>query len=238
MKVTLTEKPQKVTIIEGFPGIGFVATIAIEYLTNHLKFRTIGKMWCPELAPIAIVHGKRIIQPIEILYNDKLNLVVMEALAGVSGFEWEVADSILELYKKLNAKEIISIEGIGIQEETEEPGTFYYSNDEIRGRMLQQIGCSPVKEGVILGVSGALLVKLSKEIKSSFVFAGTHSNLPDNKAAAKIVEVLDKYLNLNIDYKPLLKKAGEMEEKIRDILAQSKQAMELKKVKDSTEYIG
>src|SRR3989344_1542210 len=234
MKVTLTEKPQKVTIIEGFPGVGFVSTIAVEFLTDHMKFRQIGKMWCPELAPIAIVHGKRILQPIEILYNDKYNLVVLEAFAGVAGFEWEVVDAILELYKKLNAKELISIEGIGTESDIEEPNAFYYSNDEVRGRILQQIGCSPVKEGVILGVSGALLVKLNKDIRTSFIFAETHSELPDNRSAAKIVEVLNKYLRLDVDYAPLLKRAGEMEEKIKDLITQTKQAIDLKKQKDVT----
>lgn len=238
MKVTLSEKPQQVTIVEGFPGVGFVSTIAVEYLTDHLKFKSIGKMWCPEVAPIAIVHGKRIIQPIEILYNEKYNLVLLEALTGVAGFEWEVVDAIIELYKKLNAKEIISIEGIAAPVEKEESGAYFYSNDEIRARMLQQIGCEPIKEGIILGVSGALLVKLQKEIKASFIFAETYSNLPDNKAAAKIIEVLDKYLGLDVDYKPLLKRAGEIEEKIKSILERSKQALELKKQKETTPYIG
>ncbi|HIH13911.1 MAG TPA: proteasome assembly chaperone family protein [Nanoarchaeota archaeon] len=239
MKVILNEKPQKVTIIEGFPGVGFVSTIAIEFLTDHMKFRSIGKMWCPELAPIAIVHGKRIIQPIEILYNEKFNLVVLEALAGVNGFEWEVADAILELYKKLNAKELISIEGIATVSEKEEPDTYSFSNDEVRLKMLQQAcNCQPIKEGVIMGVSGALLVKLSKDIRASFIFSETHSKMPDNKAAAKIIEALDKYLNLDVDYKPLLRRAGDMEEKIRGLLEKSKQAVDLKRTKDTTPYIG
>ena len=36
MKLILTKKPKKVTIVEGFPGFGLVATIACEFLLDHL----------------------------------------------------------------------------------------------------------------------------------------------------------------------------------------------------------
>lgn len=240
MKIELTEKPQKVTIIEGFPGFGFVSTIAIEYLVDHLKLKQIGRIWSPALAPMAIVHGKRVIQPIDILYNEKYNLVILEAIAGVSNIEWEVADAILFLYKKLNAKEIVSIEGIGSPEsEKEEPDAYFFSNDEARGKMLQSSGAFPLKDGIVLGVSGALLDKLDKEIKVSFIFAEAQGKLPDNRAAAKIIQVLDKYIGLDIDYAPLLKRAAEIEDQLKGLLEQARQATDMQKQKsDTTQYIG
>ncbi len=240
MKIELVEKPQKVTIIDGFPGFGFVSTIASEYLIDHLKTRPIGRIWGPELAPMAIVHGKRVIPPIDILYDDKHHLVILEAIAGINGMEWDIASAMIFLYKKLNAKEIISIEGIGTDEENEEANAYYFTTDDTKSKMFQQVGVSPLKEGIILGASGALLTKLSKEIKATFLFAETHSKLPDNKAAAKIIEILDKYLGLDVDYKPLLQRAGEIEEKIKDLLTQAKEASEMQKAKgsDTTPYIG
>ncbi|MBI2041077.1 MAG: proteasome assembly chaperone family protein [DPANN group archaeon] len=240
MKIELNEKPQKATIIEGFPGFGFVSTIAIEYLVDHLKLKQIGRIWSPELAPMAIVHGKRVIQPIDILYNEKYNLVILEAIAGVSNIEWEVADAIIFLYKKLNAKEIISIEGIGSPEsEKDESDAYFFSNDDARGKMLQSAGAFPLKDGIILGVSGALLDKLDKEIKASFIFAEAQGKLPDNRAAAKIIQVLDKYIGLDIDYAPLLKRAAEIEDKLKGLLEQARQAVEMQKQKgETTQYIG
>ncbi len=239
MKIELNEKPQKVVLVEGFPGFGFVSTIAVEYLVDHLKLKQIGRIWSSELAPMAIIHGKRIIQPIDILYNEKLNLVILEAIAGVSGLEWEVADAILFLYKKLNAKEVIAIEGVGSPDsEKEEPDAYYYSNDEARAKMLQSSGAFPMKDGIVLGVSGALLDKLDKDIRASFIFAETQSKLPDNRAAAKIIQVLDKYLGLDIDYAPLLKRATEIEEKIKGLLEQARTATDMQKQKgDATQYI-
>jgi predicted ATP-grasp superfamily ATP-dependent carboligase len=42
--------------------------------------------------------------------------------------------------------------------------------------------------------------------------------MPDNKAAARLVESVDKYLKLQLDTEPLLNKAKEMEVKLKDLM--------------------
>jgi predicted ATP-grasp superfamily ATP-dependent carboligase len=44
MNLDLKEEPKNPTIIEGFPGFGFVSTIATEFLIKHLKAKKIGKI--------------------------------------------------------------------------------------------------------------------------------------------------------------------------------------------------
>ena len=77
-----------------------------------------------------------------------------------------------------------------------------------------------------MGVTGAVLLRIEK-IPISCLFAETHSNLPDSKAAAKIVEALDKYLGMDLDYKPLLEQAQKFEEKLKTILKKSQEAQEI-----------
>lgn len=239
LELKLKIKPKNPVIIEGFPGFGFVATIAVEYLLDHLKMHSIGTMWSPRLAPMAFVHNKRVVQPLEIFHNDKYNIIVLEAVAGVQGMEWEVADALLELYKKVNAKEIISIEGVGSPIERKEPMAYYYANKADKKKKFEALKLGPIKDGIIFGVAGALMLRAPKDINSSFIFAETASNLPDSKAAAKIVQVLDDYLNLKIDYKPLLKKAAGFEENIKGLVEKARTAAMIKKDKEQVlPYIG
>lgn len=238
MKIELFEKPKNPIIIEGFPGYGFVATIATEYLLDHLKFKPIGRITSSELPPMAVIHDKRVIQPLEIFYNKEHNLVLLQALAGVAGMEWDVAEVLISLYKKLNAKELISIEGIGSPLQREEPEAYYHTNIPGKSKVLEKINLNPLTEGIVLGVSGALMLRLPKDIKTTFIFAETYSKLPDSRAAAKIIEMLDKYLNLKIDYKPLIKKAAEFEEKLKKLLEQTQQAIKEKKKKEIAPYVG
>ena len=240
LQLQMKKKPKKSpVIIEGFPGFGFVATIAVEYLMDHLKMHSVGRLWSPRLSPIAFIHGKRLVQPLEVFHNDRHNLIVLEAVTGVSGMEWEVADTLVDMYKKLGAKELISIEGIGSQVERREPKAFYWTNNEASKKALEAIGLEPVKEGIIFGVSGALMLKVPEDIKATCIFAETHSDLPDSRAASVIIKALDKYLRLDIDYKPLLKKAEEFEDSLKGLMEQAKQAGQTKAAKEQEQpYIG
>jgi uncharacterized protein len=93
-----------------------------------------------------------------------------------------------------------------------------------------------LKEGIVMGVTAALLMRL-KTSPISCIFAESSSGLPDSRAAAKVIEVLDKYLGLKVDYHPLLKKAEEFEDKLKGILDKSKKAGEVKAKKDLA-YLG
>ena len=92
-----------------------------------------------------------------------------------------------------------------------------------------------MKEGIVLGVTGALLLK--QDINTSCIFVETHSKLPDSRGAAKLVEVLDSYLNLKVDYKPLLEKAKKFEEKLKGLMEKTKKANEEKDRKELN-YLG
>lgn len=230
MELVLDQKPQNVTIIEGFPGFGFVGTISVEFLIEHLGAKKIGKITCSDVMPVAAVHNSQLIEPFSIYYSKKKNLVLLHAITNVQGLEWQLSEKVIELYKKLKAKKIISLEGIGSTSVTE-PKVFYYTNRDNK----EKVQAETLKEGIIMGVSGALLLKA--EVPLSCFFAETHSSLPDSRAAAKIIEVLDSYLGLNVDYKPLLKKAAEFEEKLKDIVDKSKVASDQKEKKE-LDYFG
>jgi len=234
MKIQLREKPAgKPVIIEGFPGFGFVSTIAVEYLVDALEMKSIGRIWSHELSPVAIIHQKDILQPMEIYYSKKYNLVVLETLANVQGLEWDIADAVMYIYKKLNAREIVSIEGIAAPEGATGGDNVYYFTSGPSAKKLEAIGLKQLKEGIVFGVTGALMIKSENApVNTTYLFGETHSQLPDSKAAARIVEVLDQYLKLNIDVGPLMKKAAQFEQKLAGLIEQSKKATKLKEEKD------
>jgi uncharacterized protein len=234
MEIVLSKKPKNPIIVEGFPGLGLIATISTEFLIKHLNAKPIGHIWSKELMPIAAVHESKIIQPLEIYYAEKENLIIVHALSDVRGLEWEIAKTLLELYKMLGAKEIITVEGI--LSKTETNNVYFFSNKPKKRKKLESIELLPLKEGIIMGVTAGLLLK-EKGIDMTGIFIETHTSLPDSKSAAKVVEVLDNYLDLNVDVKPLLEAAEQFEQKLKTILEQSKQAKSHKKRRE-LDYLG
>lgn len=234
MQIKLTKKPKNCTLIEGFPGFGLVGTIASEFLLEHLDTEQIGKIIFDEMPAMVAIHEGKLVEPLGIFYNKKYNLVLLHAVTASAGMEWKLSQMVMELSKQLNVKEIICMEGVGSSQTTKTSRVFFYSNKN--KDKFKKIGVEPLKEGIIIGVTGAVLVR-AENIAVSAVFAETHTNLPDSKAAAKVIEVLDKYLGLNVDYKPLFQQAEKFEEKLKGLLTESQKAQEISE-KKKLSYMG
>lgn len=235
MEIELNEKPKKgAVMIEGFPGFGLVSTIATEFLIDHLGAKQIGKMRSNKITPIIALHKGTVIEPLGIFYSAKANIVIVRSISPIKDMEWEATDALIKLAKDIQAKEIISIEGVGSDGKLPEPEAFYYSNDASKEKKFKSLGLKKLDEGVILGVTAALL---AIKPETTCIFSEAYSNMPDSRAAARVIEVIDGYLGLNVDYKPLLKKAASFEGKIKNILVKGVEATAQQKEKHES-YFG
>lgn len=234
MEIVLNKKPKSPTIIEGFPGLGLIATISTEFLIKHLNAKPIGHIWAKELMPVAAVHDNKIIQPLEIYYAAKHNIVIIHALSDVRGLEWDISESLKKIYTMLKAKEIITIEGILSKAATN--NVYFYASNQSKKKMLESLSLMPLKEGIIMGVTAGLVLK-PKSMNMTGIFVETQSKLPDSKSAAKVVQVLDSYLGLKVDYKPLLAAAEQFEAKLKTLLQQTKKTHNHKKARE-LDYLG
>ena len=135
----------------------------------------------------------------------------------------------------LKAKEIISLEGVssptmGLNKELQ---SYVYSTSQ--NKKLEKLGVQSLKEGVVVGVSGALLLK--DKLPLTCIFSETKTGMPDSRAAANVIKVIDQYLGLKVDYKPLMKKADEFESKLKGLVTQAKEATD-QKTKKELDYFG
>ncbi|HLC81849.1 MAG TPA: PAC2 family protein [Candidatus Nanoarchaeia archaeon] len=235
MKLLLTKKPRNVTIVEGFPGFGLIGTIATEFLMEHLETEKIGIVEMDEVPAMIAIHQSKVIEPLSIHYNKLHNLVLVHAINIGKDLGWKLAEIVTELAELLQAKEIISLEGVG-SPDGDDSRVFYYSTSNgVIAKKLQGIA-NPLNEGIIVGVTGALL---AKQVKTPLValFAEAKIGLPDSKAAAHIIEALDAYIGLDVDVKPLFKQAVLFEQKLRGIVQKGQKAEEIREEKHLS-YVG
>ncbi len=223
------------TIIEGFPGFGLVASIVNEFLLDHLEFKLVGKVLNNKLPPlVSLRKGKKFI-PIPILYNAEKNLIIISGLNPISGLEWDIAKDILDLAKEVNAKRIISIEGIYNPQQTESRVLYYTNDPEIKDVLKNDY--EELKNGIILGVTSSLMT-LNDNHNFTCLFGETHINLPDSNASAKIVECLDKILGLELDTKPLYEKAKEFEAQLKELVKHAQEVSHEKNLRQNLDYLG
>ncbi|MFH2020041.1 MAG: PAC2 family protein [archaeon] len=219
MEIRLDKKPKSPKIINGFPGFGLIGTIATEFLIEHLQAEKIGAFYYNELPATVAIHNQKLVDPMGIFYNKKYNIVILHTILNATGMEWKLCDNMLEMADSLSASEIISLEGVSSPTVTQSEKVFYYASEEKIRAKLDKMGLLPLKESIIVGVSGALMLR--SKIPVTCMFAETKTNMPDSKAASNIIKSLDEYLDLAVDYKPLLKQAEKFEQKFRSILKQS-----------------
>lgn len=222
MEIKLNKKIDKDSIIiEGFPGIGLIGTITTEFLIEHLNAEFIGHFEYDDFPATAAIHKGELIHPMGVFYDKKNNLVILHTILNSIGLEWKISEAIIKLYDKIKAKQIISIEGVSSANPLKNINMYYFSSNKKHSEKLKKMKLKPLVESIIVGVTSALLLKAEKQ-EITCIFAQTTSNLPDSKGAAKVIEVLDKFIDLNVDIKPLIKQAKLFETKLKSLLASAK----------------
>jgi len=235
-QIKLTKKVKNPIVIIGFPGFGLVGTITTEFLIDHLKTELIGKLWFEEMTPLAAVHEGKMIHPISVHYNKEHNITIVHGVTPTVGMEWKIVSLLLRFLEMVDAKEVISIEGIGSLQEAEKPRVLFYSATKKLAENLRTAGLEPLREGIIMGVTGALLLKLENK-DLTCIFAESHSQLPDSRAASHVIGALDRYLGLKVDPKPLVEQAEKFEEKLKKVL-ETGQQMTMEQKKKVLSYMG
>lgn len=240
MEILLDKKPKSPIVISGFPGVGMVGAIAAEFLIQHMGTEKIGRIILDKSPALVAIHEGKLIEPFSIYYSRKYNIVVVHSILAVQGTEWQAAAALLSICKTLKAKELISVEGVASgSEESQQPRNsriFYYTNSAAREKLLRRQKIEKLKEGIIMGPTSAVLIRAERMPVTCF-FAETYNQLPDSNAAAQVIKALDSYLGLKVDYKPLLQLASKFEEKLRNIMAQSQKAEDLRDKKQMS-YVG
>jgi uncharacterized protein len=218
MNLNLEKRPAGPRIIVGFPGFGLVGTIATKFLLEHLDVERIGSIESDKLLPLAAIHKSKLIGPIDVFFNKKYNLVIVQTLSEITGSEWKISEMLQDLAENLKAKEIIILEGVPTTKKKKDYGLFYYS----KNKAFEKFGVKPIQEAVMMGGTATILLRC-KSIPVSALLSEGHSNMPDSEAAARIIKILDSYIGMKIDYKPLLKAAKKFETMLKGMMSKMKE---------------
>ena len=72
--------------------------------------------------------------------------------------------------------------------------------------------------GNVSGLSGTLLTRTAtKNIQASCLFAEVLNQYPNPRAAASVVNVLNRMLNIDVNAEPLIKEAEEIEARLKEL---------------------
>ena len=92
-------------------------------------------------------------------------------------------------------------------------------------KLVLENGLQEFTEGVITGVAGVLLNEgKRRDFNVATILAEAHPDYPDARAAARVIEMINKFLlHIELDVKPLYDEAGRIESQLKLIHKQAKE---------------
>ena len=237
-KIEISEMPKlnDPVLIEGLPGIGFVANIAALHLINELKAKRFAEIVSASFQDFAVTTADGgAISPRNELYYVKRedggrDLIIWhgntQALTTLG--QYELVGKVLDLAQELGCRFIISIGGFKKDEVQSVPGIYSAATDQATMKEALDLG-TKVMVGHIFGVAG-ILIGLGKlrHLRGFAVLVDTLGMYPDANATRYALTTMGKYLNLNVDLSRLgatvdqVKKALESFGLIREIVEEKK----------------
>ena len=233
-------------LIAGLPGIANTGKIAVDYLATELKAKKIADFSSDKGPAFTLINEENeVTMPKIELHHKKIKNKDFFFLVGdyqpVEDEEsYYFCSYIIELAKKLNVKQIITLGGIGLEEEPEKPQVYAAVNNKKFAKELQKYKINTKvskKVSTIIGVTG-LLIALPK-VNAAAILAET-SIFPAHiglNPAKELIKKLNNMFNFEVKFNNLNKEIKEIKKLTDSFMLQHKKMTSKKKVSDIN-YIG
>ena len=207
--VEMHEKPQlqDPVLIEGLPGIGFVANIAALHLIRELQAKRFAEIHSSAFQDLAVTTedgGTR--SPINELYYSKgrsgeRDIVIWygNTQALTTFGQYELCDRVLEIAKDMGCKYVVTLGGFRQEEVRTPPQIYCAASDRETLEKVLNLG-TKIMVGQIFGIAG-IMVGLARlrGVKSFSLLVDTLGTYPDAEATRCTLSVLNKFMEMNID---------------------------------------
>lgn len=218
-------------LIEAFPTVGLVGSIAGHFIIDALKLEEIGMISSRYFMPAAVIHNGSPSPPVRIYSGKKICgpdgscqqiVIIISEFMPTADIIKPLAEKILAWAKKKKLNLLVTLEGTHAID-AKKLKTYGVGSTPKMKDLLKKYKIEETQEGMITGITGVLLYEgalMKRDILC--LLAEAHSSYPDSRAAALLVETLDKMLpGIKIDPEPLYKEADDIEQKIRMFMKQA-----------------
>jgi uncharacterized protein len=227
-------------VIDGFPSVGLVSSIVANYLIDTLEMEQIGIVESPAFPTVSLVRNGIPQHPVRIYAGhppaDRAGRGADKLVAFVSEFHpaptviHPLATSILDWVQEQRCSLLVSPEGLVVEAAPNAPHTprpprlnevkVYGVASTRKARELYiEPNMIPFAEGVITGIAGVLLNEGRRRGFDVLTFlAEAQADYPDARAAAKVIETINRILlRTPLDPVPLYAEAERIEQQLLSI---------------------
>ena len=211
----VSEDVKDAIVLEGSPELGLIGNILGWLLVEELKMKQIGYIDSKEFPPLAVLYKGIAIHPFRVYSTDGIVLFLSDFIVPPN-VSYDMSNAIVDWMERNNSKGLITFNSMVVMEKS--GSVAGAANSEEALKKLGELDLPILPFGNVNGLSGSLLTKTAiKNIPASCLFAEVLNQYPDPRAAASLVNVLNKMLDIDVNAQPLLKEADEIEERLKEL---------------------
>ena len=199
-------------LVEGLPGIGLVANIAVAFLIKKLKADVLGEIRSTAFPEVSVVEEIGTVKsPFCRLYYYKgkergerdLILLYGNTQALTRRGQYELCNAILEVSEKFGCKYVITLGGYRPGKKVKRPNLYYAASDPETAKTAAALGAK-ILSGQIYGVAGLLIgLAALRGMQGFCLLAETSGDRLDVAAAREVLRALSGILGSNLDLEEL-----------------------------------
>lgn len=216
------------TLIEGLPGHGLVAAIAVDQITQQLALEHYGNITADEFPPVVTFEDGLIQDLVRVYAGSNPDVLTLESDLALPYPAFEplsrcVLSELAETFDRA-----IFLAGAPAESESQVGTVTGVATNETLAEELTDIGI-PLAEnlGVVGGVTGALVRECyHADVPAVLLIVRAHPFLPDPNAAKSVIETaIEPLVEFDIDTTELDEKATKIRDQMQQIAHQYEQMM-------------
>jgi len=214
------------TLIEGLPGHGLVASIAVDQITEQLDLQHFGNVQSESFPPVTTFADGRVRDLVRVYAGTDPNVMTLQSDLPLPSESFDpLAECILTDLSE-HFEEAIFLAGVPAESQ-QNHGTVVgvATNEEMEDRLAEADITLADGNGLIGGITGALVNQCYlADLPAAVLIVRSNPYLPDPGAARAVIEnALEPLVDFDIDTTELEEQADEIQRKMSQIAQQLKQ---------------
>lgn len=214
------------TLIEGLPGLGLVASIAVDQITKQLELEQHGTIVSDDFPQVAAFNEGRVRDAVRVYARNDPAVMTLQSDVPIPP---TAVESLSECVLSDVAEEFdqaVFLAGAPAESEDEIGNVVGVATTDQLETALTEAGIALAEgSGVIGGVTGALLADCyHNDVPAAVLVVRSHPYIPDPRAARAVIEdALEPLVEFDIDTQGLLEQAEEIQKQKQRIAQQLQQ---------------
>jgi len=226
-------------VVEGFPGLGYIGRITVDYIVNKLQAVEFARLYTPYFPQHVLVdaYGEANLLKASFYHwsrpNDGRSVILVsgDSQAQTVEGQYRLASTILGFTRKLGARMILCVGGYEAYVDGR-PKLYVAGTDPEIVERVASMGVEIGRVGSpIVGLAGVMLgIAKFYDMKGIAILVETPGYYPDVVAAKEAVLFISKYIGVDIDVSDLEVYAAKLSQTLRGF---EEVAEELKQLSES-----